>query len=222
MFYFPMVFLFMLAFFILLIFLFILITVGAIGYAFDKVGIPPTVVFVLLLACLAGSYINIPIHRIRNEEVITNQVVSFFGFRFRVPLMSRRETVLAVNVGGGIIPTLLATYLLVTTAYPLQALVGVGIVAAVSKYLARPVPGLGIAMPAFIPPIVATLVALLFAPAQEAPIVAYISGTFGVLIGADLLNLKNLAALRAPVVSIGGAGTFDGIFLTGIIAVLLA
>ena len=52
--------------------------------------------------------------------------------------------------------------------------------------------------------------------------VASISGTFGVLIGADLLNLRNLAALRAPVVSIGGAGTFDGIFLTGIIAVLLA
>jgi uncharacterized membrane protein len=52
--------------------------------------------------------------------------------------------------------------------------------------------------------------------------VAYISGTFGVLIGADLLNLKNLTALKAPVVSIGGAGTFDGIFLTGIIAVLLA
>lgn len=221
MFYFPMLFFFMLAFFVLLIFLFILIMVGAIGYAFDKVGIPPTVVFVLLLACLAGSYLNIPVHRIRNEEVMANQVVSFFGFRFRVPQVSRRETVLAVNVGGAIIPTLLATYLLITTAYPLRALVGIGIVATISKYLARPVPGLGIAMPAFIPPIVATLVAMLLAPAQ-APMVAYISGTFGVLIGADLLNLKNLAALRAPVVSIGGAGTFDGIFLTGIIAVLLA
>jgi uncharacterized membrane protein len=52
--------------------------------------------------------------------------------------------------------------------------------------------------------------------------VAYISGTLGVLIGADLLHLRHLAALRSPVVSIGGAGTFDGIFLTGIIAVLLA
>jgi uncharacterized membrane protein len=87
--------------------------------------------------------------------------------------------------------------------------------------LARPVPGLGIALPAFIPPILSALLAWLLAPAQ-APMVAYISGSFGVLIGADLLNLRNLAALRAPVVSIGGAGTFDGIFLTGIIAVLLA
>jgi uncharacterized membrane protein len=108
-----------------------------------------------------------------------------------------------------------------TTAYPFQALIGVVIVAALSKLLARPVPGLGIAMPAFLPPIIAALVGLMLAP-DQAPMVAYIAGTFGVLIGADLLNLKDLTALRAPVVSIGGAGSFDGIFLTGIIAVLLA
>jgi len=49
--------------------------------------------------------------------------------------------------------------------------------------------------------------------------VAYILGT---LIGADLLNLGKVQGLGAPVASIGGAGTFDGVFLTGIIAVLLA
>ena len=42
------------------------------------------------------------------------------------------------------------------------------------------------------------------------------------LIGADLLNLGRIADLQAPVVAIGGAGTFDGVFLTGIIAGLLA
>jgi len=220
-FYSPLIFLFMLAFFGLLVLLFLLIMVGAIGYAFDKIGLDSVVVFALFLACLLGSYINIPVHSIRNEEVMRDQVVSFFGFRFRVPTMTRRETVIAVNVGGAIIPCLLALYLLATTSYPLQALIGVAIVAAVSKLLARSVAGLGVAMPAFIPPIIAALVALMLAPAQ-APMVAYVSGTFGVLIGADLLNLKNLTALRAPVVSIGGAGTFDGIFLTGIIAVLLA
>jgi uncharacterized membrane protein len=129
--------------------------------------------------------------------------------------------VVAVNVGGAVIPCLIALYLLATTRHPVQALIGTAVVTGVSKWLARPAPGLGIVMPAFIPPIVSALVALILAPAQ-APMVAYISGTFGVLIGADLLNLKNLQALGAPVVSIGGAGTFDGIFLTGIIAVLLA
>ena len=39
---------------------------------------------------------------------------------------------------------------------------------------------------------------------------------------ADLLNLKKISKLGAPIASIGGAGTFDGIFLTGIFAVVLA
>jgi uncharacterized membrane protein len=42
------------------------------------------------------------------------------------------------------------------------------------------------------------------------------------LIGADLFNLRKIGNLGAPVASIGGAGTFDGIFLNGILAVLLA
>jgi uncharacterized membrane protein len=221
MFYGPLLFLFMLGLLALLVVLFLFIQIGAISYAFDKIGINHSLVFLLLLACLAGSYINIPIHRIRNEAVLMDQVVSFFGFRLQVPRIARRETVVAVNLGGAIIPFLIAAYLLSRTAYPLVALIGVGAVAAISKLLARPVPGVGIAMPALIPPILAALIALILAPAQG-PMVAYIAGTLGVLIGADLLNLKNLALLRAPVVSIGGAGTFDGIFLTGIIAVLLA
>ena len=55
-----------------------------------------------------------------------------------------------------------------------------------------------------------------------APVIAYVSGTLGTLIGADLLHLRQISKLNAPVVSIGGAGTFDGIFLTGILAVLLS
>jgi uncharacterized membrane protein len=220
-FYAPLILVFMLAFFGLLVLLFLLIMVGAVSYAFDKIGLDPTVVFALFLACLIGSYINIPVHRLRNEAVLMDQVVSVFGFRFRIPTRARPETVVAVNVGGAIIPCLIAFYLLATTSYRFQALIGIAIVAAASKLLARPVPGMGIAMPAFIPPIIAALVGLLLAPSQ-APMVAYTSGTFGVLIGADLLNLQHLTMLRAPVVSIGGAGTFDGIFLTGIIAVLLA
>jgi len=79
--------------------------------------------------------------------------------------------------------------------------------------LSRPVPGLGIAVPVLIPP-----VALLIC-SDSAPALVYISGTLGTLIGGDIMNLGKK---DAPVASIGGAGTFDGIFITGIIAVLLA
>jgi uncharacterized membrane protein len=55
-----------------------------------------------------------------------------------------------------------------------------------------------------------------------APALAYVSGVLGTLIGADLLNLPRIRRLGAPVASIGGAGTFDGIFLSGLLAVLIA
>ena len=42
------------------------------------------------------------------------------------------------------------------------------------------------------------------------------------MIGADLLNIDKIQGMGAPVTSIGGAGTFDGISLTGILAVLFA
>ena len=82
-------------------------------------------------------------------------------------------------------------------------------------------PGVGIAVPMFVPPIVTAVVAVLLAR-QHAAALAYVSGSLGTLIGADLLNLGAVPGLGAPVASIGGAGTFDGIFLTGILAVLLA
>ena len=42
----------------------------------------------------------------------------------------------------------------------------------------------------------------------------------GVLIGADLLNLHRIRRFQG-MISIGGAGLFDGIFLVGIVAVFL-
>jgi len=87
--------------------------------------------------------------------------------------------------------------------------------------MARPIPGMGIATPMFIPPIAAALAGLIFNH-EWASSTAYVAGTLGTLIGADILHLDKLRELRAPVASIGGAGTFDGIFLTGVLAVLLA
>lgn len=87
--------------------------------------------------------------------------------------------------------------------------------------LARPVPGAGITIPIFIPPLAACAISCLLAWSQ-APAVAYVSGSLGTLIGADLMNFGSIQRLGTPVASIGGAGTFDGIFVTGIFAVVLA
>lgn len=120
------------------------------------------------------------------------------------------------------IPTFVSLYLLwKTPASTLSALIGVAIVAIVTHAVARPVRGVGITTPIFIPPLVAVLSAFLL-PSSSPKVIAYVSGVLGTLIGADLSHLNAIPKLGAPVASIGGAGTFDGVFLTGIIAVLLS
>jgi uncharacterized membrane protein len=157
------------------------------------------------------------------ERIVKTEEVQYFGITYRIPHIADEEasTLVAVNVGGAVIPTIVSFYLL--RSHPQQvpdALVGVAITAIVVHLVARKVPGLGITTPAFVPPIVAALSAFLLAP-NSPSIIAYVAGTLGTLIGADLTNLKDIPSLGAPVASIGGAGTFDGVFLSGILAVLL-
>jgi uncharacterized membrane protein len=125
--------------------------------------------------------------------------------------------VIALNVGGAIIPTLLSLYLLARNDMWVRGIITTAIIAAIVHLMAKPVHGVGIAVPTFVPPVVTALIAR-----QHAAVLAYAGGSLGTLIGADLLNLGIVPELGAPVASIGGAGTFDGIFLTGIVAVLLA
>jgi uncharacterized membrane protein len=130
-------------------------------------------------------------------------------------------TIIAINLGGAIIPILISFYLLGKNRIWIPAVIATAVVSAVCFELAKPVPGAGITIPVFIPPIAACAVSCIVAWSQ-APAVAYVSGSLGTLVGADLLNLGNIRGLGTPVASIGGAGTFDGIFVTGIFAVILA
>lgn len=219
----PFIIFFIFFFVFLLLVVFGLIQFGLFTWAFSKIGIPPEYLFSLLFLCIIGSMINIPLRRIPLDDNMDEwQTVSFFGMRFRPPRMSRpNEMVLAINVGGAVIPAILSLYLLIRSPHPIRMLLALAAVVYVVYKIARPVPGVGIAIPMFIPPVVAALAAMIFNYGWAAP-TAYMAGTLGTLIGADILHLDKLHRLRAPVASIGGAGTFDGIFLTGILAVLLA
>jgi uncharacterized membrane protein len=228
MFFGPFVAVYAILFLALLAFVFVLLEVGVINYAFGALGLPPELAFLALLASFIGSYINIPIARIAGGEPHEAEVVSSFGVRYRVPLHYASDaTTLAVNVGGAVVPLLISFYVLAhQVAAVIPSAAGVAVVALVVHRWARPVRGLGIATPMFVPPITAALsawlLAGLFGGYQHIDAIAYVSGVLGTLIGADLANLSKLGNLGAPVASIGGAGTFDGVFLTGIVAVLLA
>ncbi len=206
---------------LLLVGLIILIQLHVLRYAYMRLGVGPGAALLLLIGSLIGSYFNIPITVLHGPPVRSAGVIDFFGMQYVVPLVTSPNTVLAVNVGGAVIPTFMSLYLVVRYQLWLRAAVAVAIIAFTVHWLATPVEGIGIAVPVFVP-VVATAVVALVLSREYAPPLAYIGGSMGTLIGADLLNLDKLGTLGAPVASIGGAGTFDGIFLTGILAVLLA
>jgi len=212
---------FSLLFFLFLLFLpvlFFLIPIGIINISFQKLGLSPSAGFLFFLLSLIGSGINIPLI----EEEVYDYQEPFLPYPlslfYRLP-QKQRKKIIAVNFGGCVMPLLLSLYLL-----PKVSLFSLAIctflMIIVSKYLSRIVPGIGVVMPAFIPPIFSAIFALIFSRTNPSA-VAYISGVLGVLIGADLLNLSKIRKTNYSLLSIGGAGVFDGIFLVGIIAVLL-
>jgi uncharacterized membrane protein len=202
--------------------LIILIQLRILRYAYMRLGVGPGAALLLLFGSLIGSYFNIPITVLPGPPVRSGQIVEFFGMRYVVPVVvSWPGTVLAVNVGGAVIPTLMSTYLVIRYQLWLKATLTTVAIALVIHAMATPVPGIGIAVPVFAP-VVATAILSFILSREYAPPLAYIGGSMGTLIGADLLNLDKIGGIGAPIASIGGAGTFDGIFLTGILAVLLA
>ena len=220
--YFPVSFALAMLFLAILIVLFVLVQIGILSRAYSLLGLDPFIVVLALFGSLVGSYVNIPIARLPGEHIVTREVVEIMGVPFLAPVeVNWPGTVLAINVGGAIIPIILSLYALVRYRLWVPGVVAVAIVTFFVHGEATPIPGVGIEVPTVTPPLLAAFVGLLLSKRYAAPL-AYIGGSLGVLIGADLLNLGDLQSLGAPVASIGGAGTFDGVFLTGVIAVLLA
>lgn len=220
--YFPVSLTFLLVFWGLLILLIGLATLRLLRFASMSMGLTEGALITVLALSLLGSYINIPVASLPGHRMVAAGEITFYGMTYIVPVVRQTHaTVLAVNVGGAIIPVCLSIYLLIKHQLFLLGAIATLLVAAVCHFLAQPVPGFGIALPIFVPIIATAIIAIALSRRRAAPL-AYISGSLGTLIGADLLNLGAVQSLGAPVASIGGAGTFDGIFVTGLMAVLWA
>lgn len=203
--------------------------------ALARLHLPAPIAALAVLTIFVGSMINIPVYRIARDEYQPEIVMGLVYFGMMAPQFRRvrRESIVAINVGGCVVPALLAgwqvLHLTRLGGEPLAALVVVCAVSIVVCYLsARPVAGIGIIMPAFIAPLSAvgaTWLACSYWPGvgtdNLAP-VAFTAGVAGPIIGADLLHLKDLLRTPVGIMSIGGAGTFDGIVLSGVLAALLA
>jgi uncharacterized membrane protein len=205
------------------------------GLIVDAIGIPQEYFWAITLLSLIGSSVNLPLFVMESPRPVTYiETINVFGIRRIVPYFQSgvRETLVTVNLGGAIIPAIISGYLLLVSipAYStnllvsyLQTLIVLILVTLSTHQSAQIVEGLGITTPAWGPPTMTAFVVFLmnyFVPVTCATQIAYIGGTLGALIGADLMNLKKIAGV-GPVVSIGGAGTFDGVYLTGLMSVLL-
>ena len=217
---------------LLLFFLLVALLPLVFGHVFTsalvKLHLEPASALLIVIGIFLGSPINIPVKRISRTEPVLADPLAVFGFSGWWPMFQRvrRETIIAVNVGGCLIPVALAVYetahLVMAGWWPVFGLFLAIFITTVACYrLAKPVEGIGITMPGLFPPLLAAMSALLLVP-DHAPPVAFVAGVLGPLIGADLLHLRDIEKIATGIASIGGAGTFDGIVLSGVVAAYLA
>ncbi len=220
--YLPVTLLLFLLLLLLLPLLWFAIALDIVQVAVGKLGFSPNIALLLFLAIVLGSTINIPLYeRVSRVSIVPDFADLWMGQFWGIPLRKiEQKTIVALNVGGGLIPSLLAIYEF-TRSDPLAILLVTVIVTVVSYFSAQIVPGIGIQMNALVAPLTASLSTLLIVGNSGAAPVAFAGGVLGTLIGADLLHLREIERTTAGIVSIGGAGIFDGIAMCGLFALLL-
>ena len=216
-------------------FIMLIVTLGYFSFLFKSVGINDVYSFILAFSfsflSFALSPVNVVVKEVDREALApTIDVIYVFGIPIYVPRLSYQisKTLIAVNVGGALIPVIISSILLffiakVLLILLLLVLINVIIVILVSNHFSRVMPGIGVVMNPLIAPVTSSLVSLVLFINHPIliPISAYVSSVLGTLIGADLMNLRKILDASPQIVSIGGMGTFDGIFLSGIFSVML-
>ncbi len=209
--------------FLIALFFLVMVQINLFEIAFTKLGLTPETTLLLVLGTLIGSGINLPLFELRTKQsghLVLSPERKLIWELFQPA--KEGKTLVAVNVGGCIIPVGLCIYFIsLHLIEPISLLISLSVITLLSYRSSRVIPNVGVGMPLLIAPLFSAMLALILDPEHPAQL-AYVSGVLGVLIGADVLRINDIGGLNAPIASIGGAGTFDGIFLTGIIAALLA
>jgi uncharacterized membrane protein len=183
------------------------------------------------------SLFNVVLKRLESPHpegfVVGVEFRTIYGVPVPVPtiLVSRRVTTICINLGGGVVP-IVVSLLFLYAIYEASggagglapALYSVLVTSIATIASSRAIPGIGIVVPTFIPPIASSLTVLaLEGPGPVSGLSAYVGGSLGSLIGADVLRLlKDFRRINSPLLSIGGAGVFDGVFVSGVLGLLLA
>ena len=212
--YFPLPIILFIILIVLIPVLLIMIQFNVINTAFSNMGLSTLQMVLYFAGVLIFSTINIPVYRKKVSTVIYEK--NYFPlFKDNI-----KSAIIAVNVGGAIIPVLMSLKLLSVIHIP-SLIPGIVIVSIVSYFSSKPVKHSGIKIYFILPLIVTVIISYLFCSVEMRSAYAFVSGTWGILMGADIMHLKHIDRLGTGVFSIGGAGVFDSLFFVGIIAAFI-
>jgi len=192
---------------------------GFIQQLAESLALRPYIIITAVMLIPVTAFIHIPIRRVQVVHAIPQSPIQ--GLIIPKRSLYRGHTLIAVNFGGAILPLSYSIALFIYFPIPVTTLLLIISIVCITSYiLSRPIPGFGIGLPLFSSPIV-TALATHYIVDEHQLSTAYIAGTIGVMLGADLLRLKDIKQLGSSFVSIGGAGILDSIVLTGFISIVL-
>ncbi len=215
----------------LLILIIPLLILGVIGAAFTRLGFSWISALAIVLLMLFGSFVNIPVYKIRRDMIrIAPPDSSIFGEYSQSNPSPVWDTTIAINLGGAVIPIAVSLYmvyqaiLITGTSLLFSVCVGTILVAAITYVSTRYLPGSGIQVSLIIPGLTALLAGLMLSGGTglAAAVIAFVSGIAGILLGGNIAQIFRIKDLDVPSVSIGGAGTFGAVFICCILPALIA
>ena len=215
----------------LLILIIPLLILGVIGAAFTRLGFSWISALAIVLLMLFGSFVNIPVYKIRRDMIrIPPPDSSIFGEYSQSNPSPVWDTTIAINLGGAVIPIAVSLYmvyqaiLIIGSSLLFSVCVGTILVAAITYVSTCYLPGSGIQVSLIIPGLTALLAGLMLSGGTglAAAVTAFVSGIVGILLGGNIAQLFRIKDLDVPSVSMGGAGTFGAVFLCCILPALIA
>ena len=208
-----------------------LLILGMVGAAFTRLGFSWIAALAVILLILFGSFVNIPVYRLRRDVIRVNHGdASVYGAGVLQVPPHVWETIISLNLGGAVIPVCVSLYLLYRatliagTSLFVPVCGSVTLVAIITFISSRPLTGVGIRVPLIIPGLTALLTGMLIAGGVglTAAVIAFVGGTTGTLLGGNIAHLFRIKDLEVPDVNIGGAGTFGAVFICCILPTLIA
>ena len=217
-------------FILLIIVLIPLLFLGMIGAAFTRLGFSWIHALAVVLLILLGSTINIPVYTIKRDMVRVSHGGAMSDPFTPWPCDEVWDTVISVNLGGAVIPLILAGYILFSafpgtgTTLAIPLVTGIAGVSLITFFSTRALPGFGLQVPLLIPALTALLIGLAFFGGAGLPasVTALVCGISGVLLGGNLAQCGKIRDLGIPSVSIGGSGTFGAVLFCCILPALIA